>query len=218
MIKHNKKENNIYTTDNKINDDEIYIIKILIVGDGGVGKSNFIYRYTKDQFSESYLSSAGFDSNSKEIEITKKKVIVQLWDSAGQEQFKTITKDLFNRVQGIIILYDITEKKTFLNVTNWIKLIKETNNNIPYVLVGHKCDLNHKRKVEEEEAIKFSQDNKIDYFETSAKQNINITECVNNFVNKIFNSENYIQERISFGLQNISLGKRNTINKNEKCC
>jgi GTPase SAR1 family protein len=74
MIKINKKENNIYHTDNKINDG-IYIIKILIIGDEGVGKSNFIYRYIKDQFSESYLSSAGFDSNSKEIEITEKKVI-----------------------------------------------------------------------------------------------------------------------------------------------
>ena len=80
-----------------------------------------------------------------------------------QGQFKTITKDLFTRVQGIIILYDITDKKTFLNVPNWIKLIQETNNSVPYTLVGNKCDLKKERKVEEEEAIKFSQDNKIDY-------------------------------------------------------
>ena len=216
MIKNNKKVNNIYHTDNKDND-EIYNIKILIVGDGGVGKSNFIYRYTKDQFSDTYLSSAGFDSNSKEIEITEKKVIVKLWDSAGQEQFKSITKDLFTRVQGIIILYDIADKRTFLNVPNWIKLIQETNNSIPYVLAGNKCDLKNERKVEEEEAIKFSQDKKIDFCETSAKQNINIIECVNNFVNKIINSDSFIQDRISFGLQNISLGEK-SISKNEKCC
>ena len=218
MNKNIRKNNITYNTDSKNYDDNIYIIKLLIVGDMGVGKSNFIYRYTKDQFSESYLSSAGFDSNSKEIEITDKKVIVQLWDSAGQEQFKTITKDLFTRVQGIIILYDITDKKTFLNVSNWIKLIQETNNNVSYALAGNKCDLKKERKVEEEEAIKLSQDNHIDFFETSAKQNINIIECVNNFVNKIINSENFIQERITFGLQNISIEERKTINKNEKCC
>ena len=75
MSKKTKKQNKIYINDNNNNDDEIYIIKILIVGDPGVGKSNFIYRYTKDKFSSSNLSSAGFDSNSKEIEITEKKVI-----------------------------------------------------------------------------------------------------------------------------------------------
>ena len=216
MSKKNIKQNEIYLTDNNNNDDEIYIIKILIVGDPGVGKSNFIYRYTKDKFSENNLSSAGFDSNSKEIEITHKKVIVQLWDSAGQEQFKSITQNLFKRVQGIIILYDITNKETFLNVSNWIKLIQETNNSILYVLAGNKCDLQNERKVDENEAKKFSKENNIDFLETSAKMNINIFECINNFVKKIINSENFIRN-ISFAIQNSSYGRR-TINKNEKCC
>ena len=216
MSKKTKKQNQSYINDNNHNDDEIYIIKILIVGDPGVGKSNFIYRYTKDKFSSSNLSSAGFDSNSKEIEIIDKKVIVQLWDSAGQQQFKAITKNLFTRVQGIIILYDITNKETFLNVSNWIKLIQETNNGILYTLAGNKCDLKNERKVDEEEAIKFSKENNIDFLETSAKMNINIFECVNNFVQKIINSDYFIRN-ISFAAQNTSIGRR-TINKNERCC
>ena len=216
MSKKTKKQNKIYINDNNNNDDEIYIIKILIVGDPGVGKSNFIYRYTKDKFSSSNLSSAGFDSNSKEIEIIDKKVIVQLWDSAGQQQFKAITKNLFTRVQGIIILYDITNKETFLNVSNWIKLIQETNNGILYTLAGNKCDLKNERKVDEEEAIKYSKENNIDFLETSAKMNINIFECVNNFVQKIINSDYFIRN-ISFAAQNTSIGRR-TINKNERCC
>ena len=195
---------------------EILIIKLLIVGDTGVGKSNFIYRYTKEQFSDNSLSSVGFESNSKEIEITDKKVIVQLWDSAGEEKFKSITKNLFSRVQGIIIVYDITNKQSFLNIPNWIKLIKEENDNIPYTLAGNKCDLKRERVVQEEEGEKFSQDNNIDFLETSAKQNINIMECINNFVKKIVNSDNFVRN-LSFSLQDESF-ERNTINKIEKCC
>ena len=141
-----------------------------------------------------------------------------MWDSAGQEKFKSITKNLFNRVQGIIILYDITNKKSFLNVPNWIKLIQETTNYmIPYTLAGTKCDLNNEREVEEEEGIKLSQENKIDFMETSAKNNINIMECINTFVKNIVNSENFMRN-ISFGLQKISLYKQDTVNKSEKCC
>ena len=134
-----------------------------------MGKSNFIYRYTKNKFSRSNLSTVGFESNSKEIEITNRKIIVQLWDSAGQDKFKSITKTLFNRVQGIIILYDITDKHSFLNVSNWIKLIQETNNMIPFTLAGNKCDLKKERVVEEEEVRKLSEENGIVYMETSAK-------------------------------------------------
>ena len=195
---------------------DILIIKLLIVGDPGVGKSNFIYRYTKDQFSDNSLSSVGFESNSKEIDITDKKVIVQLWDSAGEDKFKSITKNLFSRVQGIIIVYDITNKKSFLSVSNWIKLINEENNNIPYVLAGNKCDLQKERVVQEEEGKQFSLDNNIDFLETSAKEGLNIMECINNFVKKIVNSENLVRN-VSFSLQDQSF-ERNTINKIEKCC
>ena len=214
-----KKEKKKILINQNINDgnSEILIIKLLIVGDPGVGKSNFIYRYTKDKFSESNLSTVGFEANTKEIEITDKKVIVQLWDSAGQDKYKSITKNLFTRVQGIIILYDITNKKSFMNISNWINLIKETNDTIPYVLAGNKCDLTNQRVVEENEAINFSQTNNIDFLETSAKMDINIMECINNFVKKIINSENFIRN-ISFALDDNKYSQRNTVNKSEKCC
>ena len=100
---------------------------------------------------------------------------------------------------------------------NWINLIKETDNTIPYVLAGNKCDLENQRVVEEDDAIKFSNDNNIDFLETSAKQDINIMECINNFVNKIVNSENF-NRNISFALQNTSVRSNKTVNKSEKCC
>ena len=221
MSQKKQDKNKIYLSVNQNtneNNSEILIVKILLVGNPGVGKSNFIYRYIKDKFSNSNLSSVGFESNSKEIEITDKKIIVQLWDSAGQDKYKSITKNLFTRVQGIIILYDITNKKSFLSIQNWINLIKEVNNEMPYVIAGNKCDLKNEREVEEEEAIKFSRDNNIEFMETSAKLDINIVECINKFVQNIVNSDQFTRN-VSFALQNNNnLEQRNTINKNEKCC
>ena len=221
MSQKKQDKNQVYLSvnqDTNENNSEIFIVKILLVGNPGVGKSNFIYRYIKDKFSNSNLSSVGFESNSKEIEITDKKIIVQLWDSAGQDKYKSITKNLFTRVQGIIILYDITNKKSFLCIQNWIKLIKEVNNEMPYVIAGNKCDLKNAREVEEEEAIKFSRDNNIEFMETSAKLDINIVECINNFVQNIVNSDKFTRN-VSFALQNNdNLEQKSTINKNEKCC
>ena len=221
MSQKKQDKNQVYLSvnqDTNENNSEIFIVKILLVGNPGVGKSNFIYRYIKDKFSNSNLSSVGFESNSKEIEITDKKIIVQLWDSAGQDKYKSITKNLFTRVQGIIILYDITNKKSFLSIQNWIKLIKEVNNEMPYVIAGNKCDLKNAREVEEEEAIKFSRDNNIEFMETSAKLDINIVECINNFVQNIVNSDKFTRN-VSFALQNNdNLEQKSTINKNEKCC
>ena len=196
---------------------DILIIKILIVGDPGVGKSNFIYRYMRDKFSGSNLSTAGFEANSKEIEITDKKIILQLWDSAGQEKFKSITKNLFTRVQGIIILYDITNKQSFLNISNWIKNIKEEDDTVPFTVAGNKCDLEMKREVPIEEATKYCDENNVDFLETSAKENINVMECISNFVTKILNSENFNKNN-GIVLESSSLGKSNSIDKNERCC
>ena len=223
MSNKKEKQNKIYFTDNhnRNNNDEIFIVKLLVVGDSEVGKSNIIYRYTKEQFSTINASSAGFEYNVKELEITDKKILVQLWDSAGQEKYRTITKNLFTRVQGIIIVYDITNRSSFENIPKWIKLIKETNDKIPYVIAGNKCDLDKLRVVAEDEAQKFSFDNKIDLYETSAKQNINIIECINNFVQKIVNSESFNQSLslTAFSLQNISTSSnKNDINKSERCC
>ena len=97
------------------------------------------------------------------------------------------------------------------------KLIKETNDSIPYVLAGNKCDLSNKREVEEGDALKFCNDNNIDFMETSAKQNINVMECINNFIKNIVNSDIFIRN-ISFALSSPYSDQRKTINKNEKCC
>ena len=198
------------------NDFEQIRIKILIVGELGVGKSNFIYRYVEDKFSSTNLSTVGFDSNNKLLNYGNNKITVQLWDSAGQAMYQSITKNLFNRVQGIIILYDITNIKSFECVEDWIKLIEEENKKLIYIIVGNKCDLNDLRQIDISEGKKIGQKYGADFFESSAKMNINIIESVNNLVLKILNTAD-LYKNPTFAVDNRSfdnLGK----STNEKCC
>ena len=191
-------------------------VKILIIGETGVGKSNFIYRYIENKFSSNSLSSVGFGSNVKIREINGKKIIVQLWDSAGQSIYKSITKNLFNRVQGIIILYDITNLNSFLSVEKWIKIIEEENKKLIYEIVGNKCDLEDLRKVDINEGKQLGNKYRVNFYESSAKMNINIIECVNDLVKKILNNLD-LESNPTFAIDDRSFRVKGK-SKNERCC
>jgi small GTP-binding protein len=191
-------------------------VKILIIGETGVGKSNFIYRYIENKFSSNSLSSVGFGSNVKIREINGKKIIVQLWDSAGQSIYKSITKNLFNRVQGIIILYDITNLNSFLNVENWIKIIEQENKKLIYEIAGNKCDLEELRSVNINEGKNLGNKYRVNFYEVSAKNNINIIECVNDLVKKILENLD-LQANPTFNIDERSFRVKEKSN-NERCC
>ena len=204
----------LHNSDDK--DNEKIAIKLLILGETGVGKSNFIYRYIEDKFSSTNLSSVGFDSNFKIIEYPGKKIIVQLWDSAGQSIYQSITKNLFNRVQGIIILYDITNLNSFLSVEKWIKIIEEENKKLIYEIVGNKCDLEDLRKVDINEGKQLGNKYRVNFYESSAKMNINISECVNDLVKKILNNLD-LESNPTFAIDDRSFRVKGK-SKNERCC
>ena len=191
-------------------------VKILIIGETGVGKSNFIYRYIENKFSSISLSSVGFGSNVKIREINGKKIIVQLWDSAGQSIYKSITKNLFNRVQGIIILYDITNLNSFLNVENWIKIIEQENKKLIFEIAGNKCDLEELRSVNINEGKNLGNKYRVNFYEVSAKNNINIIECVNDLVKKILENLD-LQANPTFNIDERSFRVKEKSN-NERCC
>ena len=191
-------------------------VKILIIGETGVGKSNFIYRYIENKFSSNSLSSVGFGSNVKIREINGKKIIVQLWDSAGQSIYKSITKNLFNRVQGIIILYDITNLNSFLNVENWIKIIEQENKKLIFEIAGNKCDLEELRSVNINEGKNLGNKYRVNFYEVSAKNNINIIECVNDLVKKILENLD-LQANPTFNIDERSFRVKEK-SKNERCC
>ena len=151
-------------------------IKIMLLGESQIGKTSLIQRYVKNNFNLSYITTVGIDFQLKQIKMNNKSIKLQIWDTAGQERFKNITKSYFHSSDGFIVGYDITSRLSFTNVSTWLK---EINDNAPEeiqkILIGNKCDLNE-REVTTEEGQKLAEENGMKFFETSAKNDINVKE------------------------------------------
>ncbi|KAK6467138.1 ras-related protein Rab-13 isoform X1 [Huso huso] len=154
-----------------------FLYKLLLIGDSGVGKTCLIIRFAEDNFNSTYISTIGIDFKVKTVEVEGKKIKLQVWDTAGQERFKTITTAYYRGAMGIILVYDITDEKSFENIQNWMKSIKENASvGVNKMLLGNKCDIENKRKVPRETGEKLAKDHGIRFFETSAKSSINVEE------------------------------------------
>ena len=150
--------------------------KILILGDPAVGKSCFLARYVENTFENIYMSTAGMDYKYKDVELGDGKLIkLQIWDTAGQERYRTLTTNLYKGAVGIVLIYDITNKKTFDNVRSWITSIEEeTSKKIILILVGNKADLKDERKVQKEEGEDMAKEFNLPFFESSAQSGLNV--------------------------------------------
>ena len=129
-----------------------YFIKLLLLGDISVGKSSFIYRFIYDKFNPVEMPSSKLDLQSSDIIVSKNKIRVQLWDTVGQEKFRSITQSLISKMQGIVIMFDLTNKETYDNIKIWIELIREQSKKLPIIIIGNKCDLEEERIIQKEEA------------------------------------------------------------------
>ena len=158
------------------NEEEEIKIKIMLLGESQIGKTSLIQRYVKNNFNLSYITTVGIDFQLKQIKMNNKSIKLQIWDTAGQERFKNITKSYFHSSDGFVVGYDITSRLSFTNVSTWLK---EINDNAPEeiqkILIGNKCDLNE-REVTTEEGQKLAEENGMKFFETSAKNDINVKE------------------------------------------
>ena len=163
-----------------------FIIKILIIGDSTVGKTNFVYKFSEDKFSENYFASTGIELKTTSIQIDGKSIKIQLWDTAGQEKYRAMTKNLYLKSQGIIILFDITNETTFINLKNWMSQIKEScGEDIPILLVGNKIDLEDNRVINKERAMEYANNENIEYIEVSSKTGENINKALTSLLQKI---------------------------------
>ena len=151
---------------------------LVILGDTAVGKSNYLYRFVDGDFNPVHVSTVGFDFKSRVVQMPKSKKVIkfQIWDTAGQEKYMSINKNLFQRVQGIILMYDISREETFKNLNIWMNHIKENSSGIPVILIGNKSDLDSERQVSKEQGEKFAKENKMVFFEASAKSGKNVEE------------------------------------------
>jgi small GTP-binding protein len=198
-----------------MNDDSVY--KVLILGDSSVGKTCFLLKYTDKVFNEVYMSTIGLDYRLKTLTLKSgKKVKLQIWDTAGQDRFRTITKNYYKGAHGIILIYDVTNTDTYDNVENWISQIKEeASPNVVIYLVGNKVDMEDKRKVTTEEGQKVADENNLPFIETSAKSDINVNETFDNLVEKMDSVFSNLEKKDSVSISGNNLNKDN--NK-KKCC
>uniref|UniRef100_A0A8C5QLQ8 Ras-related protein Rab-1 n=1 Tax=Leptobrachium leishanense TaxID=445787 RepID=A0A8C5QLQ8_9ANUR len=152
-------------------------VKLVMAGDSSVGKTCILTRYT-DNCLPSYMSTVGIDFKTKAVEIDDTTLKLQIWDTAGQERFHTLSVSYFRGAQGFVLVYDITNTVSFENIALWMKDIKtKSGEDVEVVLLGNKCDKEDERQVSKERGEKLAWECGIPFFETSAKDNINIDKA-----------------------------------------
>ncbi|XP_033726380.1 ras-related protein Rab-8A [Ylistrum balloti] len=155
-----------------------YLFKLLLIGDSGVGKTCVLFRFSEDAFNSTFISTIGIDFKIRTIELDGKKIKLQIWDTAGQERFRTITTAYYRGAMGIMLVYDITNEKSFENIRNWIRNIEEhASQDVEKMILGNKCDMNDKRMVSKERGEQLAIEHGIKFMETSAKASINVEDA-----------------------------------------
>ena len=162
----------------KLDSEFDHILKIVVIGNSGVGKTNIIKRFNSDEFDVNSRSTVGFEFVSKEVNILTKKVKIQIWDTAGQERYKSITSSFYKASNWILCVFDLTKFNSFEKIDEWVNEARNITGNKPLIyLVGNKSDLKNMRCVKKEEALQKVEELKLDgYIETSALMNIRIDE------------------------------------------
>ena len=189
--------------------------QLLIIGNSIVGKTSILTKYTSKAYTESYVATVGLDFFTKDESIDGKTIRIKIWDTAGQERYKAITKCFFQRAQGIIIVFDVTNKRSFDDLKMWIDSIKsqskltEDLENMPIILIGNKIYL-PKRVIDKETALNFAKEQNLEYYETSAKTGEGIDNAIKELVKKVMV---YINKKN--GTDNLKLNENSS---KRKCC
>nr|XP_022309352.1 ras-related protein Rab-8A-like isoform X2 [Crassostrea virginica] len=153
-------------------------VKLMLIGDTAVGKTSILVRFIKEVFDPIFITTIGIDFKIRTIELDGKKIKLQIWDTAGQERFRTITTAYYRGAMGIMLVYDITNEKSFENIRNWIRNIEEhASQDVDKMILGNKCDMNDKRVVSKEKGESLAIEHGIKFMETSAKASINVEEA-----------------------------------------
>ncbi|XP_013884048.1 ras-related protein Rab-11B [Austrofundulus limnaeus] len=169
-------------------DDEYdYLFKVVLIGDSGVGKSNLLSRFTRNEFNLESKSTIGVEFATRSIQVDGKTIKAQIWDTAGQERYRAITSAYYRGAVGALLVYDIAKHLTYENVERWLKELRDhADNNIVIMLVGNKSDLRHLRAVPTDEARAFSEKNTLSFIETSALDSTNVEEAFKNILTEIY--------------------------------
>ena len=214
-------------SNNSTNKKEEIYIKILILGDSTVGKTTLLLKYVDCYFPKAYIATIGVEYKVKKININGLDLNLQIWDSAGQERFLGITKNFMKGADGIIYMYDITNKESFDNLKNWIMQSEESIEDFKKIIIGNKIDLEKERQVTKELLEQFCQGRDIQGFEISAKNDVNnieISKCFETLVQLIIEGKSKEQLLDRFSEDSRSRSKsvisynKHTKKRKKKCC
>jgi len=155
-----------------------YLIKLLLIGDSGVGKSCLLLRFSDDSFTPSFITTIGIDFKIRTIELDGKRIKLQIWDTAGQERFRTITTAYYRGAMGILLVYDVTDEKSFGNIRNWIRNIEQhATESVNKMLIGNKCDMVDKKVIDTARGKSLADEYGIKFLETSAKTGAGVEDA-----------------------------------------
>ncbi|KAG0369572.1 small GTPase [Gamsiella multidivaricata] len=169
-------------------DDEYdYLFKVVLIGDSGVGKSNLVSRFTRNEFNLESKSTIGVEFTTRSIQVDAKTIKAQIWDTAGQERYRAITSAYYRGAVGALLVYDIAKHATYENVGRWLKELRDhADTNIVIMLVGNKSDLRHLRAVPTDEAKQFAAENGLSFIETSALDSSNVELSFQRILTEIY--------------------------------
>eukprot|EP00930_Biecheleria_cincta_P082078 TRINITY_DN7164_c0_g1_i1.p1 TRINITY_DN7164_c0_g1~~TRINITY_DN7164_c0_g1_i1.p1 ORF type:complete len:205 (+),score=46.80 TRINITY_DN7164_c0_g1_i1:50-664(+) len=186
-----------------------HLFKLLIIGDSGVGKSSILVRFCDDEFNEKQASTIGVDFKTKFMQVRGKKLKLALWDTAGQERFRTLTSSYYRGAQGIILVYDATQRTSFEHVKFWQDEVRKysTNQDAILMLVANKVDLENPQ-VTKEEGEEFAFAQSMMFIETSAKTRQGIKQAFEEVVFKILDTPSLLQSTQPMGTRQVNAGDK----------
>mmetsp|Transcript_30633 Transcript_30633/g.42658 ORF Transcript_30633/g.42658 Transcript_30633/m.42658 type:complete len:220 (-) Transcript_30633:402-1061(-) len=164
-----------------------FLFKVVLIGDSGVGKSNLLSRFTRNEFKLESKSTIGVEFATKSIQADDKTIKAQIWDTAGQERYRAITSAYYRGAVGALLVYDISKRLTFENVGRWLGELRDhADQNIVIMLVGNKKDLRHNREVQTDEAKAYCKENNLFFIETSAMTDSNVKPAFETILKEIY--------------------------------
>ena len=200
------------------------MVKVIIIGDSSVGKTNIISKYLKNIFNEDSKATVGVEFGSKLFTIDGHNIKAQIWDTAGQEKYKAITGAYYKGSKGAFIVYDITRKETFDSVDRWINDLKCTADpKITIILIGNKCDLEHRREILKAQGEEKARSFGCAFLETSALSGDNIEKGFQTMITEIykkFKNETIVDDDLdNMGkAEDLKLNKTEDNKKKKGCC
>ena len=201
-------------------EDYEFIFKVLLLGNSNVGKSSLFLRFVDDIWNDTFVPTIGVDFKIKTFNIDEKKIKMQIWDTAGQERFKNIIASYYRGAHGILLIYDVTDKESFKNLSNWlIEIEKNASKTVLKVLIGNKTDLEDKRVITYNQGKEFADSYGLKYIETSAKKNLNVNEAFETLGRELMQASD--DKKIGKSKEKkISVTKAEDINQEQKrgCC